>query len=107
MKKLLFVLLLSASCFGFAQTKKACVIATDFIKDQLKYPDEAKISQFNCIQETNEDGTFTVLNKVIAKNGFGVKTEYIFKLNLFFLGGEWTEKKNWKLVKIQYEEYRP
>lgn len=85
----------------------ACVVSEDFIKEQLNYPADAEFSLMDCIKKSDSTGSVTVWNKVVLKNSFGVKKDYIFKLKLVYLGGVEIEKKNWTLISIHSEEYRP
>lgn len=83
-----------------------CVISEDFIKQDLRHPDTADFSMFDCSTEKNSDGSFTILRKVSAENAFGVKSSFIYKVKLGFKGGEWTDTSNWDLINIRSEEYR-
>lgn len=82
-----------------------CVMSEDFIKKDLRYPNTAKFSTFNCSSEQNSDGSYTVLRKVSAKNAFGVESEFIYKVRIGFTGGNEVDINNWKLIGIQSEEY--
>lgn len=83
-----------------------CVMSEDFIKKDLRYPNTAKFSTFNCSSEQNGDGSYTVLRKVSAKNAFGVESDFIYKVRIGFTGGNEVDINNWKLIGIQSEEYR-
>lgn len=82
----------------------SCVIAEDFIKRDLRYPAEAEFSILECVRESQNDGSIMVMRKFTAKNGFGVKSEYIYKLYLNFKGGEEYNKNNWELISMEGEE---
>jgi len=84
----------------------SCVIAIDFIKKDLRYPAEAEFSIFDCVRESQNDGSIMVMRRFTAKNGFGVKSEYIYKVYLYFKGGEKYNINNWELISIQSEEVR-
>lgn len=111
MKKILFLFLL-IFCFDVAaqdyskEKAKSFIIAQDFVKKQFKYPKETSFETLTVKHEHLKPYTCTVLGKVTAKNAFGVKTEYIYKIWLQYLGGEWTDTKNWIQVKIILEEYK-
>lgn len=79
-------------------------MAFDFIKEDLKFPLEAEHSILDCSQ-TKNNNQYTVLTKVRAKNALGVQTEFVYKLELEFLGGISVEKKNWHLNRIRSEVY--
>lgn len=83
-----------------------CVISKDFIKQDLQNPSTADFSIFDCSTEKNSDGTYTVLRKIAAKNSLGTEKEYVYKLKLGFKGGNWTDKKNWVLIKMQSQQYK-
>lgn len=84
-----------------------CVMSEDFIKRDLRYPNTANFSIFNCSSEQNSDGSYTVLRKVSAKNAFGAESEFIYKVRIGFTGGNEVDINNWKLIGIISEEYRP
>jgi len=83
-----------------------CIISEDFIKDDLYNPETASFSSFNCSNEENSDGTYTILRKVSASNKLGIETEFIYKVKIGFKGGNWVDIDNWDLISIQSEEYR-
>jgi|SRR5690554_1252197 len=82
-----------------------CVMSEDFIKRDLRYPKTAKFSIFNCSSERNDDGSYTILRKVSAKNAFGVESEFVYKVRMGFTGGVDVDINNWKLIGIVSEEY--
>lgn len=111
MKKILFVLMLMFSISAFAQDyskekSKSFVIAQDFVKKQFKHPKETTFEKLTVKHEHIKPYHCTVLGKVTGKNAYGIKTEYIYKIWLQYLGGEWAEIKNWKQEKIVLEEYK-
>lgn len=83
-----------------------CLMAEDFIERDLKFPQEAEMSFFDCSKEENADGSYTILTKIEAKNSFGVAKEFIYKVTLSYNGGITTDISNWTLIKIQSEEYK-
>ena len=102
MKKLiLLIVIIFLSC---SNETNAWVMSEDFILEQLSYGDEAEFSSFDCSTTNEPDGSYTVLRKVEVKNGFGVKSEYVFKLNMSFIGGNSVDIKNWKLNHIDSEK---
>ena len=104
MKKLL--LLLTFMIISCSSEPSPCVISEDFIKKDLRYPDTAVFSAFDCSTENNSDGSYTILRKVSAQNAFGVQSSFVYKLQLRFKGGDWTETSNWDLISIRSEEYK-
>lgn len=107
MRKLLLILV-GFLCFASCGTSEPnpCLMSKDFIKQDLTYPDEAEFSSLDCNSETNADGTYTVLRKVTAKNAFGVKTTFVYKVLLRYNGGIGVDKNNWTLIDMQSEEYK-
>ncbi len=83
-----------------------CAISSDFIKADLNYPDEASFSVFDCNSTENSDGSFTVLQKVKAKNAFGMEKSYIYKLKLRYNGGDKLDQSNWTLESKRSEAVR-
>lgn len=83
-----------------------CVMSEDFIKSDLRYPDTVDFSMFDCSTENNSDGSYTILRKVSAKNGFGVESSYIYKVKLGFKGGNTVDINDWELISIESEEYK-
>lgn len=83
-----------------------CIISKDFIKNDLYNPSTADFSSFDCTTERNSDGTYTIMRKVAAKNSLGAEREYIYKLKLGFIGGNWVDINNWKLLNIRSQEYK-
>lgn len=105
MKKITFLFCLIIISCGSSEPNP-CIMSEDFIKKDLKYPDEAEFSSFDCSSETNSDGTYTILRKISTKNAFGIQSSYIFKVNLSFNGGNPVDSNNWTLLSIQSEEYK-
>jgi len=82
-----------------------CIVAEDFILEELNYPAEANVSVFNCNSEENSTFNYTVWHKVEASNAFGVKKEIVFKLKLKYNGtGITTDASNWDLISVRSEE---
>jgi len=81
---------------------KCAIISEDFVKSKLKFPLEGKIRTSNHVHEV-ENGQAIVINKFTAKNAFGVKSEYVYKIWMSFKGGEWEDIKNWSYSKLIIE----
>jgi hypothetical protein len=96
----------SSSYTNSDDSANPCIISEDFIKKDLQNPSTADFSMFDCSNDKNSDGTYTVLRKVSAKNSYGVEKEFIYKVTLGFKGGNWVDMDNWDLIKIQSEEYK-
>ncbi|WP_026730219.1 hypothetical protein [Flavobacterium denitrificans] len=83
----------------------AKAISEYFIKKKLVNPATADFSTFDVTEDVM--GTeYTVLRKVKAKTSLGVEKEYIYKLQLKYLGGNQFDASSWKLLNIRSEEYK-
>lgn len=84
---------------------KATIISEDFVKKHVNYPLTVKFgrdvvwkpSQYNKQRAT-------LLRKFTAKNDFGVPSEYVYKIDLIYNGGDWTELGNWTCYKLILED---
>jgi len=90
----------------YQSSDNVCLNSEDFIKEDLNYPRTADFSIFDCSVENNNDGSYTVLRKVRAKNAFGVESEFIYKVSLGFIGGNDIDIKNWKLINMRSQELK-
>ena len=107
MKKIILLFCLFPMLFSCGSDEpNPCLMAEDFIKTDLNYPKEASMSIFDCSKETNSDGSYSILTKIEAKNSFGIKKDFIYKVTLSYNGGITTDIRNWTLIKIQSEEYK-
>lgn len=108
MKKLLFVLVAMMPLLVLGQDastnkNRAYITAQEFVKQKLKFPKEADFNN-SVVHETQGSGKCTVLGKVTAKNAFGVRTEYAYKIWLVHNGKDWTEQSNWRYTKLILED---
>lgn len=105
MKKFLFsiCIFIFISC---SNEPSACIASEDFIKEDLNYPEEAEFSSLDCNSEFLADGSYEVLRKVTAKNAFGIKSSYVYKVKIKQIGTNWTSKSDWQLISIRSEEYK-
>lgn len=78
-------------------------ISQDIVKENLKYPQEAKFSS-SYVHEENGYGKCIVLGQVTAKNAFGVKSLYTYKIWMTHNGKEWSIRNNWELEKLILED---
>lgn len=81
-----------------------CLMSEDFIKRDLKFPDEADFPFLDCNSTDNGNGTYTVLRKISAKNAFGVEKKYIYKVEMRYNGGISVDINNWELISLRSEE---
>jgi len=91
---------------NYQSSDNVCLNSEDFIKQDLNYPRTADFSIFDCSVENNNDGSYTILRKVRAKNAFGVESEFIYKVSLGFTGGNDIDIKNWKLINMRSQEVK-
>lgn len=110
MKKIIiFVFTFATFAVGLAQTntykeRSKCFIASqDFVKENLKYPQEATFSN-SYVHEINGYGNCIIIGQVTAKNAFGVKILYTYKIWMTHNGKEWTDQRNWKYSKLILED---
>lgn len=109
MKRILVLLVVTLSLGAYSQNntyldKNKCYItAQDFVKMKLKFPKEAKFDK-NVVHETNGYGSAIVLGKVTAKNGFGVMSEYVYKIWINHNGRDWTDIDNWSMERLILED---
>ena len=71
----------------------AWMTAERAVKQQLNFPEEADFG-WQVASENNvkpqDDGTYNVSGWVVSKNAFGVKTKYVFIVNVRNYGGGWS-----------------
>lgn len=71
----------------------AWMTAERAVKQQLNFPEEADFG-WQFASENNvklqDDGSYNVSGWVVSKNGFGVKTKYVFIVNTRNDGGGWS-----------------
>lgn len=107
MKKLFVLAFLSIFIISCGSDElNPCQISIDFIKEDLKNPATLDYSSFDCTKEFDNVNKYTILRKVSAENSFGVKKEFIYKLELKYLGGNQYDKSSWELISLKSEEYR-
>lgn len=72
----------------------AGIMSEYYIKDRLTHPNEVEFyGGYNGTVEN--DSIFTVTRNFDAKNSFGVKSSYVYKIQMIYLGGKWEDIKNW------------
>lgn len=107
MKRILFLffaLISFLSCEDKGATlTRAGIASEDFVKARLKYPAEAEF-EGDIRGESVSDSTFLVYQKFNAKNAFGVKSSYVYKVKMVYLGGDWTDRNNWTYSNMIIED---
>lgn len=108
MKQLLLlsaILITLISCSDSDSFKsKACIAAQDFVKDDLNYPKTAKFPFGECVFEELGPNKYKVISFVTAKNAFGVEEKVYYRMELVFMGGDWTDQSSWVVTKSEYEK---
>ncbi len=74
------------------------VIAKDYVKNSLRYPEEAEFDLLPISKKETKPNIFEVVGNVTAKNGFGVKEKKAFRCYIKYTGGEPALSKNWQLL---------
>jgi len=85
---------------------QAAVQAQVYVKQKLKYPEEADFQimgvHSNLIDSAKN--TYRVDGFVTSKNGFGVKSKLKYQCELSYLGGNVYTDSSWYLDKCEVEE---
>lgn len=84
----------------------AIVMGRNFMEDHLEYAGSSHIpSGFESSGViTCSDKLFTLIDWVEASNAFGAKKKVYYKIQLEFLGGEWTRKSSWREVSFSFTD---
>lgn len=84
----------------------AVVMGRNFMEDHLEYAGSSHIpSGFESSGAIScKDKLFTLVDWVQASNAFGAKKKVYYKIQLEFLGGEWTRKSSWREVSFTFTE---
>lgn len=106
MKKVLILILLIMSVIACEDNKptvtRAGIMSEDIVRGKMKFPDEVEFDNDYRGKEVS-DKEFEVYQKFTAKNAFGVKSSYVYKIQMVYIGGEWTDSKNWSYDKLMIE----
>lgn len=109
MKKILFLMicltsLIMYSCDNNKPTfTRAAIMSEDYVKVRMKYPAEV---EFEGDRRGSENGTneYDVFQKFTAKNAFGVKSSYVYKIHMIYKGGDWSDINNWTYDLLTIED---
>lgn len=106
MKKVLILILLIMSVVACEDNKptvtRAGIMSEDIVRGKMKFPDEVEFDNDYRGKEVS-DKEFEVYQKFTAKNAFGVKSSYVYKIQMVYIGGEWADSKNWSYDKLMIE----
>lgn len=101
---LFFALIFFLGCENKSATlTRAGIASEDFVKARLKYPAEAEFER-DIRGESVSDSTFVVYQKFNAKNAFGVRSSYVYKVKMIYLGGDWADINNWTYSNLIIED---
>jgi hypothetical protein len=83
---------------------EAAIESEYFVKDKMKYPEEVEFDGDKRGHETSKNN-FNVFQKFTAKNSFGVKSGYVYKICMVYKGtGDWTDLDNWSYSSLTIED---
>jgi len=84
----------------------ALVIARNFVKAHLNYPDASEFpGMFDQDHSVNINGDeYTVNDWVLASNAFGVKKKSYYIIKIKYKGGESLADNNWEELSFQFIE---
>lgn len=106
MKKVLILILLIMSVVACEDNKptvtRAGIMSEDIVRGKMKFPDEVEFDNDYRGKEIS-DKEFEVYQKFTAKNAFGVKSSYVYKIQMVYISGEWADSKNWSYGKLMIE----
>lgn len=109
MKKCLFlttylVVLFLTACEDNKPTfARAAIISEDFVSPRMKYPAEVEFEGDRRGSETSPN-EYDVYQKFTAKNAFGVKSSYVYKIHMVYKSGDWTDVNSWTYDSLIIEE---
>ncbi|WP_270899598.1 hypothetical protein [Bacteroides xylanisolvens] len=106
MNKIIILVMLVLSCIACEDNKptltRAGIVSEDIVKEKMKFPDEVEFNGDYRGSEISEN-EFDVMQKFTAKNDFGVKSNYVYKIHMVYIQGEWTDKNNWSYSNLIIE----
>lgn len=90
-----FVTLILTACEDNKPTfTRAAIISEEFVSPRMKYPAEVKFDGDRRGSETSAN-EYDVFQKFTAKNAFGVKSSYVYKIHMIYKSGDWTDINSW------------
>jgi len=76
------------------------IISQTYVERILKSPSTAEFINYKCMVkgvDIENNKRYIVLGEVDSQNSFGAIIRNAYTINTDYLGGEWSEIKNWKL----------
>ena len=82
---------------------RAAIISENFVSPRMKYPAEVEFEGDRRGSETSQN-EYDVFQKFTAKNAFGVKSSYVYKIHMIYKSGDWTDVNSWTYDSLVIEE---
>lgn len=104
----LILMLFSLVCVSCDDSNKpsftrAAIISEEFVTTRMKFPSEVDFNGDRRGSETSKN-EYDVLQKFTAKNAFGVKVSYVYKIHMIYKSGDWADKNNWTYNSLIIED---
>ena len=77
-----------------ASFTRAAIISEDFVTPRMRFPAEVEFDGDRRGSETSTN-EYDVFQKFTAKNAFGVKVSYVYKIHMIYKSGDWADINNW------------
>lgn len=102
---LILLSLVSISCDDSNKSSftRAAIISEEFVSPRMKFPAEVEYDGDYRGSETSTN-EYDVFQKFTAKNSFGVKSSYIYKIHMIYKSGDWSDKNNWTYNSLIIED---
>lgn len=82
----------------------AYLASQDFVKLQIKYPEEANFAWAPKYSQQINDSTYKIVGELTAKNAFGVKSKIIYKCTMVYKGGDDMDTNSWETNDLEINE---
>lgn len=106
MKKIFILITLIISMISCEDNKptltRAGIISEEIVKNKMRYPAEVEFDGEYRGKEVAAN-EFEVYQKFTAKNAFGVRSSYVYKIHMVYISGEWEDAKNWTYIDLTIE----
>ena len=78
-------------------------MSEEFVSSRMKYPAEVEFDGDRRGAETSSN-EYNVFQKFTAKNAFGVKSSYVYKIHMIYKTGDWADINNWTYDELTIED---
>lgn len=105
---IIFLLCIASFCFiacddsNKASLVRAGIMSEDIVKEKMRYPSEVEFKD-EYLGEEISPTQFKVLRRFTAKNAFGVKSDYAYRIYMTFKGEDWAVLNNWEYEDLTIE----